>query len=185
MHPCFLRGIMQIGFRTVLSFLLCVAASTLVAQGGVRAIVYDFENLTEGNSISQQYGIGYDHDLNERLSTALAARMGPNSYMFNYRSAYHFSDNDRGSFYMGPSVGVRKFRDDGPLLVPVGMQVGVRGGLERFYADLYAGFRYNIGNGQATSEPGVPEISVVPVGYYFGLGLGWGWAGGGKKGTYR
>ena len=69
-----------------------------------------------------------------------------NSIVVNYRSAYHFSDNDRGSFYFGPSVGVRKFSEDGaPLLIPVGLRMGVRGGLARFT-------RISMGASSTTSE---------------------------------
>ena len=169
-------------------FLLCTALSTQ-AQGGIRLVLFNAEPVVEGFGISAHYGMGYDHDLNERLSYALLARFDieTDSYAFNYRSAYHFSDNDRGSFYMGPSVGVRKFTEDGgPLLIPIGLQVGVRGGLERFFADVYAGFRYNIGSGKPIPEPGSPQgLSAVPVAYVLGLDIGWGWAGSSKKGNYR
>ncbi|MCB0769736.1 MAG: hypothetical protein KDC00_04950 [Flavobacteriales bacterium] len=177
------------GSRLLLFCVWCCVVTLACAQGGIRLIVYNYEPLFEGGSLAAHYGIGYDHDLNERVSSAWTARLDPgnDSYVLNYRSAYHFSDNDRGSFYFGPSVGVRRFTVEGsPTLMPVGLRAGVRGGLERFYADLYAGFQYNAGSGKSFSETGqYAGVDLRAATYTIGLDFGWGWARNTRKGAQR
>ena len=51
-------------------FLLC-AMHAVHAQGGLRLVLYNFEPVLEKDGLSPHYGIGYDHDLNERMSSAL------------------------------------------------------------------------------------------------------------------
>ena len=174
--------------RWLFAALLVCAVASVYAQGGMRLIVYNYEPVFEDAGLVAHYGIGYDHDLNERVSSAFSFRLAPeiDSYVVNYRSAYHFSDNDRGSFYFGPTVGVRTFTGgDGPTLVPIGLRMGIRGGLERFFADVYAGFQYNAGAGKPVSDADGADVSANAATYVIGFDVGWGWAKKTPKGSYK
>jgi hypothetical protein len=101
------------------------------------------------------------------------------STVVNYRSAFHFSDNESTSFYMGPSAGLLKFRSGGyAMQIPVGYRIGVRGGLERFFADLYVGGSYILGaTGQVSAADGTGMADLRKLTFCVGLEMGWGWAG--------
>jgi hypothetical protein len=163
--------------RPLLFLLLAAGATTAWAQGGIRLIVYNFEPVMDGGPVEQHFGLGYDQDLADRLSLGISARAGQDTWTVNYRTAYHFSDAGSTSFYFGPTVGVRSIsstRDD-LLLVPVGLRMGVRGGLARFYADAYAGIGYNIGSGKPLTEGARDHAFQAP--FCFGVDFGWGWDG--------
>ncbi|HRH68064.1 MAG TPA: hypothetical protein PLB89_01025 [Flavobacteriales bacterium] len=85
------------------------------AQGGVRLILWNYEPIysTQGYGDVQHIGVGYDQDLNERLSFGVQGRttFDGHSWVINYRSAYHMADNTSGSVYFGPTVGVRHLKD--------------------------------------------------------------------------
>jgi hypothetical protein len=150
------------------------------AQAGIRGIFWNIEPITARlGEDAFNYGIGYDHDMNDRLSLGLSLRVIPSiqGWVVNYRSAYHFSDNESGSFYMGPTIGLRSLGTYGTQL-PVGMRMGVRGGLERFYADLYIGGLYIIGGSSpigGSESVGAVDLRTGTV--WVGLDLGWGWTG--------
>jgi hypothetical protein len=159
--------------------LLLLWGSTAYAQGGIRGIFWNVEPISVGlEEDAFSYGLGYDRDLNDRLSMGLSLRFltGAQGLVLTYRSAYHFSDNESSSFYMGPTLSVRSLVDNG-MQVPVGIRIGVRGGLERFYADLYVGAHYVVGaSGRSLSDTGgAPDLRQGS--YCVGLDLGWGWAG--------
>ncbi len=150
------------------------------AQGGVRLILWNYEPIysTAGYADVQHIGIGYDQDLNERLSFGLQGRttFDGHSWVINYHSAYHMADNTGGSAYFGPTVGVRHLKDEGSVNVfPIGLRIGVRGGLERFYADLHGGVQYNIGAASATVGDGRTTSGLAAATYCIGVDLGWGW----------
>lgn len=140
-------------------------------------IVYNFEPVLEGGRVEQHFGIGYDQDLNERLSIGATFRMSETAnWVVNYRSAYHFSDASSTSMYFGPTVGLRQVTNelaDTKMLVPLGFRWGVRGGLRRFYADLYVGGQYNVGSSQPMDDRA--RTSVRPLTFCAGLDFGWGW----------
>jgi hypothetical protein len=153
------------------------------AQGGIRGIFSNLEPITTGfNGDGSHYGIGYDHDVSDRLSMAITVRRstGVPSTVVNYRSAYHFSDNEGSSYYMGSMVGLRSFGSEGPgLQFPVGFRFGARGGLEGFFADLYVGGHYNLGaSGEVTDTYEGVTSDLRKWGFSVGLDVGWGWAGG-------
>lgn len=160
---------------TVGSFILI--GNACQAQGGVRLIFWDYVSMGERNW-ANGFGVGYDHDMNERLSLGVQARaLAGNGakWSFDYRSAYHFSDNDAGSFYLGPQVSVMSYEtaDGNKTLIPLGMRCGVRGGLERFYADLFAAVHYAAGaNDLVDTEMGRP---LKAASFSLGLHMGWGW----------
>jgi hypothetical protein len=170
-----MRGILP--FIFLLPVLVC-------AQGGIRVPTYNAEMM--GKELRLPLGIGFDHDLNERMSILLTARAifggFKEEFSVDYRSAYHFADNSSSSFYMGPVIGVRKtLGQGGALTLPMGLRMGVRGGLDRWYGDLYAGFQYRpFLSGtyiQSDNYSWQREVRRLPVGLYAGLDIGFGWEG--------
>lgn len=170
-------------FRGVRAIFLPLLATTYLsipdatAQGGVRMIFWDYEFY--GGEVLPAYGLGYDQDLNDRLSLGVQVRYSGPTLQFDYRSAYHFADNDRGSFYMGPQMGLRSFVEEEAIVLPVGFRLGVRGGLRGFYADVFAGASYAIGEQpDLASESSLnPVVSASPLTFNLGLHLGIGWEG--------
>lgn len=162
--------------------LLWIAAQ---GQGGIRFIFLNNEPVSTGfNADFQHYGLGYDGDLNDRLSMGVQMRYSPgaSSWVLNYQSSYHFSDNESSSFYMGPNIGIRSVGgSDKATLVPLGMRMGVRGGLQGFFADLYVGGLYNFGGGgrSETEQVGIADLRTTS--FCAGLDLGFGWAGKKRK----
>ncbi len=162
--------------------------------------------------------LGWDYDLGDHLSGGLDFVMdmnwqdeyaqpyystvvtgGPSSYYekfkalgLQYRSQYHFMDNDGTSLYLGTTIGFRAVRqvinytDDtnfnyvqrkvegNGLLIPVGLRIGVRGALDGGYGDFYLAVGQNIGSGEAfTKLPFLLEESM-PSKLMFQLGLAYG-----------
>lgn len=174
--------------RATMSFrysaLACVLlfSTFLSAQYGIRAIIWNYEPVAEETAdLMGHFGLGIDHDVNERISNALQFRVTYNtaaSWVLNDRSAYHFADTDGPSFYMGPMVGLRSLKSevDQRMLFPLGLRMGVRGGLQGFFADLHAGLVYNIG----ASDPILladqrQPSNLLPVTFCAGLDMGLGW----------
>ncbi len=173
----------MLGTRVVVFVLLALLMDSAAhAQGGIRAIFFNNEPVATGFSEDfLHYGLGYDTDLNDRLSILMQVRTSPgsSSWVVDYHSKYHFSDNDYSSFYLGPNIGVRAIGgSESATLVPVGMRMGVRGGLEGFYADLYVGGLYNIGGGGSIELESVGNRDLRNLSFCAGLDLGVGW---GKK----
>lgn len=174
-----LRGTM-IGRHVILAGLLLAPLITS-AQHGIRAIFWDYEPIYgDGFSQATMVGLGYDHDLNERISNAVQFRLstGGDTWVANYRSAYHFADTDGASFYTGPVVGLRSIKGstESSMLVPLGFRMGVRGGLEGFFADLHAGFVYNVGGtGRLLMERSGAPVDILPFTFNVGLHMGLGW----------
>ena len=169
---------------TLITGIALLCANAIQAQGGIRGIFWNAEPVVVGfQEDAFSYGLGYDHDLNDRLSLGVSMRFLPSveGWVLTYRSAYHFADNESSSFYLGPTLGVRSLLDNGTQ-IPFGIRIGVRGGLEKFYADLYVGAHYNVGaSGRSSSDPrGVRDLRQGS--FCVGLDLGWGWAG--KKDTW-
>jgi hypothetical protein len=168
----------MLSVRLPFFFGLLLATTSAYGQGGVRLIIWNVESV-EVDGFESHYGLGYDHDLNKQLSLGVNLRYALNteSLILNYRSAFHFSDNDRASFYLGPTVGMRFFRESGyGVQVPLGFRMGVRGGLEYFYADLYVGAQYSLGaSGAVLSDDGFNSLDLRKGSFGGGLDLGFGW----------
>ena len=110
-----------------------------------------------------------------------------------YRAQFHFADNGSGSLYMGSTVGLRYIRQTiaeesygsrptgyyeqaKKVVVPVGVRLDFRGGLDDAYGDVYLGANYALGGNRALSNaPFLIEESelsglMFQIGCAFGLG---------------
>lgn len=163
--------------RTLLFALLALSSLRSSAQFGIRAIPWNFEQVYKGAE-STHMGLGVDHDLHERLSIGLDFRsmMGA-GFTVEYRSQYHFADNSSSSGYVGTSIGYRSLnREISKTMVPVGIRLGLRGGLQGFYADLHAGAKYQAGGGSCVqTRDQLSDVQLNSLTFFVGLDLGIGW----------
>lgn len=137
------------------------------------------------------FGLGYKAYLYDRNNSSTAV-LDVNSLSIIYRSAYCFSSNeDQTSGYFGPFLGYTRVKADlqqydpgrrsttTRALIPVGLRVGVRGGLRGFYGDVYcsAGYRFNAGSPlfDGTGLPAVDNATLRNLVFSFGIALGGGW----------
>lgn len=181
------------------------------AQSAVRFVApYDFtKGLNDLGVANIQYGLGFDHDLNDHLAfgadviyrvegTSKWSGIGRppsdlSGWDVQYRSYYLLGDHERTSFYMGSWIGVRTtkyvigqtlsngsyVRDEGSTIsVPVGVRIGMRGGLEGFFGDLFVAFGYAIGGSVPTERYGMDGFIREPLSgpeFRAGLNFGIGW----------
>lgn len=112
-----------------------------------------------------------------------------------YRASYMTSNNTRSAFYAGSWVGVRRYaysepftdasgerrhRDANALSVPLGLRMGVRGGLEGLYGDLYLAMGCRLGGTVYTAlsdQAAVRSTALSGAELRVGLALGFGWEG--------
>jgi hypothetical protein len=212
----------------IIAFLaVCASTTTLRAQWGIRYILPQTETVTQaGLGDLWLIGLGADFDLSDRTSCGVDLIFDTNwndygkdrrsttttyygssayyseklkVYGLQYRSQFHFSDNDRTSVYVGSTLGIRYLRQTvtgdvytnsssnsgnydtviasgNGVLVPIGLRLGLRGGLEGGYADLYVGVGYALGSsGSLANAPYVDDRSEVsPLNLQIGLALGFG-----------
>jgi len=163
--------------RALMTAALLLVSGATAAQSGIRFILLTVEPITVGlGNDAFGYGLGYDHDLNDRLSWGLSMRLVPSieAWMLTYRSAYHFVDTGSRSFYLGPTLGVRSLLDKG-MQVPMGMRMGVRGSLENLYADFHVGVQYIAGASGRVSPDFRGEVGLRQNSICVGLDIGLGW----------
>lgn len=165
--------------KTLTMVLLLMTAGTSFAQGGIRWILLNYEPVFKGMEGDMVHmGLGYDHDVNERLSYGIDLRhsFDSESWVGTYRSRFHFSDAGSTSVYFGPSIGVRSIAARrSKVLVPLGLRLGLRGGLENFFGDIYAGVIYNAGHKGDVLFAEDFIYTIRPVTFSVGLDIGWGW----------
>lgn len=162
-------------FRSFLLLASLAMGPMAQAQGGIRVVLNNFD-ISTGGFGDLSYGLGYDHDFSERTSfTVLVSRYIEVGEMeIGYRSNYHFMDNDGASFYMGPNIALRT-GGDARTGLPIGMHMGVRGGLQGFYADLFAGVRYRVGSKELGPSERLSLDNLPGTTFMFGLHFGIGW----------
>ena len=168
--------------------------------------------------------LGWDFDLNQRMSGGLDLSMDMNwnedyslaqystsslagpSYYYDkvkhfgvqYRSQFHLMDNDGGSLYLGPTIGLRFITQrinyfeeiQGPfssfsrevnteekgITMPAGLRLGYRGVLEGGYADVFFAVGTNIGSSEPFTdlaflvEASMPTTTFFQVGVCYGIG---------------
>lgn len=162
-----------------LTLMLALAIGTMAgAQTGVRVVLYDFEFAVDEGEGRALAGLGVDHDFGERNSMGFDLRydLANSGYCAQLRSAYHFSDNRDASVYMGPVLGYQRIGDEDKVtVVPLGMRLGLRGGLERFYADLYVGVVANLSASDAVVTRGENAYQLSNTVFVAGLNIGFGW----------
>lgn len=132
--------------------------------------------------------LGYHHDLSNRFGLALnigiaGDDLGASSVEGIYSAKYFFSDNDETAVYLGSFIGVQSIKakeryptvNASKVQVPIGLQLGLRGGLDGFFGELFLQAGYNLGNGDLYST-GDGMVRTAPVYFSLGLGiLGFGW----------
>lgn len=151
--------------------------------------------------VSTAVGLAYQHDFSQRFGIGLDAVLGfdrtntsDRSYEGIYSAKYFFSDNEGTTGYIGTFIGVQSLKADvtehvatGPgyysiqhvkaskIQVPVGIRMGLRGGLDRYFGELFIQAGYALGNGKFYKADGV-IVKTTPL--YFSVGgsfLGFGW----------
>ncbi len=149
---------------------------------------------------STTVGLGYQRDFQRRIGMGVdvnyAMHQGDAFQAFEviYSAKYFTSDNDATAFYLGSFLGFQKLSGDGRTYtgtvngssqyedvrisrtqIPVGLRMGVRGGLQGYFAELFFQAGYNLGNGELYSSK---EGAVSSKPLFMGLGfsfLGFGW----------
>jgi hypothetical protein len=149
-------------------------------------------------------GLAYQQDLDHRFGVALDFFYGGNryvntsehSYDLVYSAKYFTSDNDDATaFYLGTFFGFQSIRatveeevtnssgyssyvqsDHTRVQFPLGIRVGVRGGLDGYFGELFAQAGYAIGNGTIFHSPDGVTMATTPLYFTLGfsfLGVGW------------
>ena len=179
--------------RSLLAAVLLSSASAAWAQAsGFNLNIFYGHGLLKGEKTIDWGGaggsLGYHHDFGPRFGLAFTVGiagddLGASSVEGIYSAKYFFSDNDETAVYLGSFIGVQSIKatDTNPTVkaskvqVPIGLQTGVRGGLDGFFGELFLQAGYNLGSGNfyPTSEG---MVKTSPLYFSLGLGiLGFGW----------
>ncbi len=110
------------------------------------------------------------------------------AYELIYSAKYFTADNDATACYIGSFIGVQSISgtslhtsgisasgDFSRVQVPIGLRVGVRGGLDGYFGEIFTHVGYAIGNGELVSTSS-GKVNSAPL--FFGVGfsfLGFGW----------
>ena len=142
----------------------------------------------EGSSMNAAFGLSFQHDFRDRLGMGITFLYNPDDATgmeLQYDSKYFTSSNDVTAFYVGSFLGVqridgsvytgRSYDDVSRIHVPIGLQLGVRGGLAGYFAELRFKLGYRIGHGPLGEGP-YADLASEPL--YLGLsfsylGIGW------------
>ncbi|HOY28494.1 MAG TPA: hypothetical protein PLR96_05925 [Flavobacteriales bacterium] len=204
--------------------LLILPGLAAFSQMGIRYGI-QHEKVTKSTTGSTlNMVLGWDFDLNQRMSGGLDLSMDMNwtedyslpqystnslagpSYYYDkvkhfgvqYRSQFHLMDNDGGSIYLGPTIGLRFITqrinyfeevqgafstfprevntEEKGMTLPAGLRLGYRGVLEGGYADLYFAVGTNIGSSEPFTdlrflvEESMPTTTFFQVGVCYGIG---------------
>ncbi len=157
-------------------------------------------DVFEGET-SPAVGLAYQHDLSQRFGIGLEAVLGfdgfnsaVRSYEGIYSAKYFFSDNEGTTGYIGSFIGVQSLKAEvtdhvlgsngysiprtveaSKIQVPIGIRVGLRGGLDGYFGELFVQAGYALGNGILYKADG-DIVKTTPL--YFSVGgsfLGFGW----------
>jgi hypothetical protein len=142
---------------------------------------------------SATIGLGFHRDFQRRIGMGVevnyAKREGSDLKAFEaiYSARYFTGDNDGTSFYLGSFLGVQRISGQGErtstaevqnvsrVQFPVGLRIGLRGGLDGYFGELFTHVGYALGNGTLlTTSSGTMDSAPL----YLGLGisfLGFGW----------
>ena len=177
----------------------CVAVLGMLITHEVRAQANGINLLFEyrkaeikqdgASKLGFAYGLSFQHDFKDRVGMGVTASLvGEESRSFEllYDSKFFTSDNDdQTAFYVGSFIGFQKlktsvytgkeYEDVSRTQIPVGLQIGVRGGLPGYFGELKLKVGYCLASG-SLGGVGNAEVSTEPL--YLGLGiayLGFGW----------
>lgn len=211
----------RISLLSLVIICLITSTRTAYAQMGIRLGVQREKITGMSAGADWQMLLGWDYDLNERLSGGLDLSTDmnwseeysmPTSLMTSpyyterikvfgvqFRSQFHFSDNDGTSVYIGPTIGLRavkqmiqydeevnspgwgttytqRKKEDNAMLFPIGIRLGVRGVLDGAYGDLYIAVGSNIGSNEPICdlpflvEESLPKKLFLQAGVSYGIG---------------
>ncbi|MBS1941478.1 MAG: hypothetical protein JST38_11460 [Bacteroidetes bacterium] len=193
-----MRGISRLGLFTLL--VIVGGAAHGQASGFNFTIGYGpgmVKGLSNSRQLASGLGLAYQQDFEPRFGMALDLNYRMDNVDVHavdgiISAKYFTSDNDATAFYIGsffgiqslkatsreyasPGIGSAVMKDHTKLQFPIGLRAGVRGGLDGYFAELFAQAGYMIGNGQLYTSEG-EQVSTSPVflsiGFSF-LGFGW------------
>lgn len=141
-------------------------------------------------------GLGYERDLTQRIGFGVELRYvggeDGKGYEALYNARYFTSDNGYTAFYLGTFLGVQRAhgtystrtittggivmydeKSYAHLQMPVGLRMGVRGGLEGFFAEAFFQVGYAIGAGGEEYPGSSYSYDPLFVGLGFSIGAGW------------
>lgn len=177
---------MSSAIRCCWSILVVLGVSLpTMARSGVRTHLYNaFLVANEPRQLGLILVLGYDHDLSHSLAYGIDAdclivtfrdddERDGGALQLDYRTYYLTGDPDACSVYFGSRLGLRRiaFQDEVTWSCPIGVRSGVRGGLERFFADLFVGLGAQAGG----TTPSGATLSGPEL--HAGSDIGFGWAG--------
>lgn len=165
------------------SILVLLGAShSTMARSGIRTHLYNaFLVANEPRQLGLVLDLGYGHDLSRSLAYGIDAdylimtfrgddENDGEAFQFDHRAYYLTGDPDASSSYFGRRLGLRRiaFEEGVTWSSPIGVGSDVRGGLERFSADLYVELEAQAGgttpSGAALSGPEIPAGSDIGFG---------------------
>lgn len=176
----------------LLAAALVVGTFTVQGQASGLNLLLEYRNADvrdeDGGSLGAAFGLSFQRDLRDRLGMGITFLYSPADapgMELQYDSKYFTSGNDVTAFYVGSFLGVQRItssvyngssaEDVSRIHVPIGLQMGVRGGLPGYFAELRFKLGYRIGHGTIGEGRFANDVSE-PL--YVGLTLsylGFGW----------
>ena len=197
------RIIGRLGRAVAAVALLAIANLSVGQSSGFNFTIAYAHALVKQDKItaapSSTFGLAYQQDLDRRFGAAFDFFYGNDEYGIKayegiYSAKFFTSDNDATAFYLGTFLGVQYLKasiqegisnpsggttyrtlESSKVQLPIGLRMGVRGGLDGYFAELFAQVGYAIGNGKLYTTNG-ETVASSPL--YFGVGfsfLGFGW----------
>jgi hypothetical protein len=158
--------------------------------------------MSGGLDLSMDMNWNEDYSLPQYSTNSLT---GPSYYYdrvkhfgVQYRSQFHLMDNDGGSIYLGPTIGLRFITqrinyfeevqgafstfsrevntEEKGMTMPAGLRIGYRGVLDGGYADVHFAVGTNIGSSEPFTdlrflvEESMPTTTFFQVGLSYGIG---------------
>lgn len=180
--------------RLLLVMFACATITEMRAQATGLNFGMDGRTGSGSDDSGRQFNLAYflsvQHDFSERVGMGITGAYlseGLPGFEVIYDAKYFTSNNERTSFFLGSFLGFQRLSTDvynsatrltedvGRTQLPIGLQIGLRGGLPGFFGELHVKAGYNIGNGEfGDGLPNAP--STTPL--YLSLGLsylGFGW----------
>ena len=175
--------------RLGVALFLCATATFAHAQASGFNVTVAYAHGLFQHDLSQRFGIGLEVVLGfDRFTSDVR------SYEGIYSAKYFFSDNEGTTGYIGSFIGVQSLKAEvteyvlgsngystprtvtaSKIQVPIGIRMGMRGGLDGYFGELFVQAGYALGNGILYKADG-DIVKTTPL--YFSVGgsfLGFGW----------